>query len=107
MNPANGSVYFNQLVRNNSFWNDQGVQSGDVIKTLNGKEVTMQNANNILQEIYGWGTGQEINVILDRNGQEVIIETTTEQSYTEGNTLVEDISATESQKALRKAWLKG
>lgn len=107
INPANGSVYFNQLVTNNSFWNDQGVQPGDVIKKINDTEVNVQNANNILQEIYGWGVGQKINVILDRNGQEVIIDTTTAQSYTDGNTLVEDPSATEGQKALRKAWLKG
>jgi len=54
-----------------------------------------------------WQPGQDVDVRLDRNGQEVAVTTKLTQSYTTGKGLVEDENATEAQKALLKAWLKG
>ncbi|WP_034258273.1 M61 family metallopeptidase [Altibacter lentus] len=100
-------IFFTNLATQNSFWAEQGVQAGDVIKSVNGTEVTLQNANTIFQEVYGWEVGKEISVILERDGSPVVIETVTTQPYVTGQKLEENPAATAQQIALRKAWLKG
>ena len=100
-------IYFSEGVKNNSFWADQGVLPGDVIKTVNGEKLTVVNAQAMLGAMYQWEPGQEINVVLDRDGKDVVVKTTLTQSYTTVNKLVENENATDAQVKLRKAWLKG
>ncbi|AXT19946.1 peptidase M61 [Flavobacteriaceae bacterium AU392] len=100
-------IFFVEQVNDNSFWNEQGVKPNDVIKQINGTDVTLQNANTVLQEVFGWQVGQEIEVKLDRNGEEIIIKTITTQPYTKGEELKEKNDATSQQVTLRNAWLKG
>ncbi len=102
-----GVIYFTDQVSANSFWADNGAQPGDVIKEINGTPVTLENANDIFSKVYMWTPGLEVSVKLDRDGEEVLIETTTTQSYTEGTQIKEKADASEAQIALRKAWLKG
>lgn len=102
-----GVVFFGDNVANNSFWNDNGVQPNDVLKTVNGTDVTIQNANDVLQGIFMWKPGKDIEVKLDRNGKEVVVKTKTTQSYTTGEGIVEKTDATAAQKNIREAWLKG
>ncbi|XOK03040.1 peptidase M61 [Candidatus Marifrigoribacter sp. Uisw_064] len=106
-NPEQGTIFFNNLVENNSFWNEQGVKSGDIIKTIDGTEINLQNANQIFQEVFMWQPGKEVKVVLNRNGEEVTIGTTLIQSYTNGKKLQQSETATEAQNNLRNAWLKG
>jgi len=106
-NQQNATIHFNDLVSQNSFWNEQGVQPGDVIKEINGSKVTLQNANQIFGQVFSWQPGQEAAVVLDRNGEEIVIKTTLTQSYTDGEKLQAKADANEAQKALLNAWLKG
>lgn len=102
-----GTIFFTDAALQNSFWKEQGVQANDVIKSIGGTALTLQNANQILQEVFMWKPGEDIEVVLDRDGKEVLIKTITTQPYTIGEMLVEKPNATEAQKTLRKAWLKG
>ena len=102
-----GTIFFTDLVSKNSFWAEQGAQPNDVIKVINGVEVTLQNANQIFQEVFLWKPGKDIEVTLERNGEAVFIKTATEQAYTSGKAIIEKADATEAQKVLRNAWLKG
>ncbi|MCF8273165.1 MAG: peptidase M61 [Flavobacteriaceae bacterium] len=102
-----GTIFFTDLVLDNSFWAEQGVQPNDVIKEIDGKQVTLQSANQILQDVYMWKPGKDVEVKLDREGKEIIIKTKTTQSYTQGEALMPKADATEAQIALREAWLKG
>ncbi|MFL1012272.1 M61 family metallopeptidase [Flavisericum labens] len=102
-----GIIFFTDKVLKNSFWKEQGAQPNDIIKSIDGTEVTMQNANQVLQQVFMWKPGRDIEVKLERDGEEVLIKTTTTQGYTEGERIIENPNATENQKALRKAWLKG
>src|SRR5690606_8590769 len=86
-NAQYGTVFFTDAVANNSFWNDLGAKSGDIIKNVNGTDLTMENANTILQQIFSWEVGKDIEVKLNRNGTDMLIKTTTVQSYTEGEKL--------------------
>ena len=105
--PQSNSIFFTEMALENSFWVAQGIQPNDVIKSINGNELTLQNANEILQEVFFWKPGQDILVVLDRQGEEIIIDTTTTQGYTLGKGLIEKSDATEAQIVLREAWLKG
>jgi predicted metalloprotease with PDZ domain len=106
-NQENGTIHFNGLVAQNSFWHDNGVKPNDVIKSVDGEEVTLMTANTVFQKVFMWQPGKEIEVVVNRDGEDVVIKTTVATSYTIGKTLVDNPNATEVQKTLRKAWLKG
>ncbi|PWH82087.1 peptidase M61 [Algibacter marinivivus] len=100
-------IFFIDSVLENSFWKEQGAQPNDIIKSVDGKEVTLQNANAVLGEVFGWKPGRDIEVVLERDGKEVVIKTTTTQGYTTGKAIKVKENATDAQNALREAWLKG
>ena len=100
-------VFFIDSVLENSFWKEQGAMPNDVIKSVDGAEVTLQNANKVLGEVFSWKPGRDVEVVLDRDGEEVVIKTTTTQGYTKGKALKVKENATEAQHKLREAWLKG
>ncbi|APY00019.1 M61 family metallopeptidase [Lacinutrix venerupis] len=104
---ATMTIPFSEAVKDNSFWAENGVLPGDVIKTVDGKELNMASAQQILTEVYMWKPGREVDVRLDRNGEEIVVKTTLTQSYTTGSSLAIDPNATAKQNALREAWLKG
>ncbi|WP_299886505.1 peptidase M61 [uncultured Lacinutrix sp.] len=104
---ATGTIPFSEAVKNNSFWADNGVLPGDVIKTIDGKKLTLATAQEMLTEAFMWKPGREVDVRIDRKGEEVVVKTTLTQSYTTGRTLQANPKATAKQKALREAWLKG
>ena len=102
-----GTIFFTEMVLLNSFWADNGAQPNDVIKSINGTELTMQNANMVLQEVFMWKPGKDIEVKLDRNGEEIVIKTKTLSTYTMGEGIMEKADATPQQITIRNAWLKG
>ncbi len=102
-----GTINFTDLVEDNSFWNEQGVLSGDVIAEINGTIVTMQNAQQVFTEVYMWVPGSEVEVKLLRGEEEIIVKTTLTQSYTNGKGLKTKEEATKEQLELKNAWLKG
>jgi len=104
--PDNG-IFFNGLALKNSFWAEQGVKEGDIVKEINGVKVTLENAQTVFQKVFGWQVGEEVEVKLDRDGEEIIIKTTTTQSYVFEKSLMVDPTASDEQNNLRKAWLKG
>lgn len=102
-----GVIYFNNNVTDNSFWVEQGVKPNDVIKSIDGTAVTMQTANEIFQKVFMWKPGTDVEVVLDRDGEEIVIKTTLTPAYTTGKGLMPKADATAEQVALREAWLKG
>lgn len=102
-----GTIFFSPMALDNSFWASQGVQAGDVIKKVNGTELTLANAQQVIGGMFGWQEGQEITMDLERNGEPVVIKATLTKAYAADESLIEDENATEAQKALRTAWLKG
>ncbi len=102
-----GTIFFTDMVSKNSFWVEQGAQPNDVIKEINGEQLTLANANQLLQGVFLWKPGKDVEVKLDRGGEEIIIKTTTTQPYTTGNAIMKKDDASEAQIALRNAWLKG
>ncbi|WP_440120646.1 M61 family metallopeptidase [Tenacibaculum sp. Ill] len=104
---ATKTIRFSEAVKDNSFWAENGAQPNDAIKEVDGVAVTKESANQIFTKMFMWQPGNEVEVKLERDGKEVIIKTTLTQSYTKGTSLKDDPNATQKQKELRKAWLKG
>lgn len=106
-NRARGTIAFSEAVSDNSFWTENGVKAGDVLKTVNGTDLSFENAQQLFTDMYMWSPGTNINIVLDRDGEEIVLEKELTQSYTTGKKLEENPNATSAQNALRKAWLKG
>ena len=70
-------------------------------------DAALQNANQVLGGVFGWKPGRDVEVVLLRDGEEVIIKTTLTQAYKSAKILKEKENATDAQKALREAWLRG
>lgn len=106
-NPQAGTIAFSEAVLQNSFWQEQGVQPGDVLKVVGETTLTFQNAQELFTNMYQWQPGTEISVTLDREGEKIKINTTLTPTYTQGKKLQAIENATPQQLNLRKAWLKG
>ncbi|WP_025663629.1 M61 family metallopeptidase [Aquimarina megaterium] len=106
-NQEKGTIFFTDLVSENSFWAENGAKANDDIVEVNGTKLTLQNANNILGSTFQWQEGDDIEVKLNRAGEEVIIKTKVTKSFTKGKKLKVIDNSTKEQTELRKAWLKG
>lgn len=102
-----GTIFFSEAVAQNSFWHENGVLPGDVIKEIDGTVITLENANALVGAAYGWTPGQKVVVKLDRDGEEIIIAKELTPSYTVGKKLGRKEDATEKELELLEAWLKG
>jgi predicted metalloprotease with PDZ domain len=100
-------IFFTDLVSKNSFWADLGVKEGDIIKEVNGTVISLQNANLEFQKVLGWQVGDAINVKLNRDGEEIVLNTTTTQPVVISKSLSENPAASSKHINLRKSWLKG
>ncbi|GAA4278881.1 M61 family metallopeptidase [Aquimarina mytili] len=102
-----GTIFFTDLVLENSFWKENGVLPNDNIVEINGTKLNVQNANQVLGATFQWQEGDDIEVKLDRAGEEVVIKTKVVKSYTKGKKLTSKDDSSKSQLDLRTAWLKG
>ncbi len=104
---AKGTIFFSPMALKNSFWASQGIQAGDVIKKVNGTELTLQSAQQVIGGMFMWKEGQEITMDLERNGEPIVIKATLTKPIAVSESIIENENATESQIELRNAWLKG
>lgn len=100
-----GTIFFSNMALKNSFWASQGIKAGDIIKKVNGAELTMANAQQIIGGMFGWQEGMDITMELERDGETINLETTLTKATAVSETIIEDEEASERQINLRKAWL--
>lgn len=106
-NREKGEIFFSEAALNNSFWAEAGIQANDVIKSVNGQELNLLNAQQVLGGMMGLAEGQELTMELKRNDEIIPLKTTVKKAYSISKVLTEDKNATAEQVALRNAWLKG
>ena len=106
-NQDKGTIFFTDLVSDNSFWAENGAKPNDDIVEVNGTKLTLQNANDVLGSTFQWKEGDDITVKLNRDGEEVVIKTKVTKSYTKGKKLALIDNPTKEQLELRKVWMKG
>ena len=101
-----GTIFFSPMALKNSFWASQGIQAGDIIKKVNGSELTLQNAQQVVGGMFGWQPGQDYSLEIERNGETMMLEGKLEKATAESESLIEDPNASDEKVALRNAWLK-
>lgn len=107
-NPDTGELFFRENIGLNSFLNELGVENGDIIKSVNGTEYNIQNVYDLVSQSQSWQEGEDITMVVVRDGEEVELKgkisqpTDTEMKLTEL-----ELPETDPRVALRKAWLKG
>ena len=101
------TIVFSDAVLDNSFWREQGAKPNDVITEVDGVVVTLQNANEVFQKVFMWQAGKDIDVKLNRGGEEITIKTKLTPSFATGKKLQAKPNVSSKELALRKAWLKG
>jgi len=101
------TLSFSDGVANNSFWTEQGVLPGDVIKEVGGTPLTLQNAQALIGGMYQWQPGNDFEIKVERAGKEMIFKGKLTQAYTISKSLIKDENATAAENKLREAWLKG
>lgn len=102
---SKGTIFFSSMALNNSFWAAQGIQAGDVIKTVNGTELTLGTAQQVIGGMVAWQEGQSISMELERDGEIIELKTVLTKAMATSTTITNDDNATDSQIALRNAWL--
>ena len=100
----------NIVIRNdaelNSFHKEVGLQTGDVIKSVNGQEYSAQNVYDLITNSQKWKEGEDISIVVMRNGEEVVLESQIVEPTTIGKRITEIPNASSEQIELRYAWLK-
>ena len=102
----NREIYFTK--RTNTGLVALGVQENDVVKSVNGEALTLQNANALLVKTFSWKAGDKISLEVVRAGKTMKLEGTAivPQVEQEGYA-IEDASANNAKSKLRNAWFKG
>lgn len=100
-------IFFTDVALKNSFWKSQGIQANDVVKKVNGKDLTLENAQQVITGMFSWSEGQDITMDIERDGKPIAIKAKLTKATALSEGLTEDKNATETQIELRNAWLKG
>jgi predicted metalloprotease with PDZ domain len=98
-----GRAAFIENVRNNSPAEDAGLQAGDQIELLAGKEVT----KDWLKTLARFKTGDSVPITVKRDRQTIKTNIVLGQPERFDYRIEEKTDATAEQKTLRAAWLKG
>lgn len=84
------------------------LKQNDVIKKVNGTEITMQNFNNVLPPMFDAKTMDEVTLEVNRNGKPLVLKSKPQMLTTQQTNVVEENkNATEKQKILRQKLLYG
>jgi predicted metalloprotease with PDZ domain len=103
--PSTGEIFFREVEMNSSI-KDLGIEQGDVLKSVNGVEYTLDNIAQLIPVSFQWQAETPIQMIVIRDGEEVEISGTIGTPVLEKMKLTETPSATPEQMILRNYWLE-
>mgnify|MGYP006393953361 CR=1 FL=1 len=91
----------------NTFFTGLGAQGGDVLKSINGTEVTLNAMRMLIGQSFGWGPETEVRMVVERDGEEIVLEGTVGNPTVTELLILPDSEAPAEAVRLREAWLKG
>ncbi len=107
VNQSTKEVFFRTSYPMNTFFTDLGVESGDIIKSINGTAYNLDNIRNLIMNSMGWKEGDDFKMTVIRDGEELTFESKLEQPKIEKSTLkAKDLESSSNAYQLRQAWLK-
>lgn len=94
--------------RTNSGLVKLGVQAGDILTSVNGEAISLQNARQIIGKSFQWKEGDDLKMEVLRDGKTVTLEGKVTKPTAEFTSLkIEELPADNPKVVLRNAWLKG
>ena len=107
VNQSTKEVFFRTSYPMNTFFNDLGVEPGDIIKSINGTTYNLDNIRNLIMNSMGWKEGDDFKMTVIRDGEEQSFESKLEQPKIEKSTLkAKDLESSSNAYQLRQSWLK-
>ncbi|MDO1513440.1 peptidase M61 [Maribacter confluentis] len=100
-------VFIREGIQLNSFFNDLKLQGGDILKTIDDQEVSVEALRPIIQDSFSWSAERPIRIVVDREGEMVPVEGMVGTPYKMVKKVVSQDNAGPEKIALRNAWLKG
>lgn len=101
-----GEILVREDIELSTFFEEAGLKPGDVIKSINGKNYSAENVYDLVASSTAWKKGDEMEIVVIRNGQEKTLQTEIVQPMAKGLKLVEIPNADSEQVELRYAWLE-
>ncbi|GHA27707.1 peptidase M61 [Salinimicrobium marinum] len=101
-----GSILIRDDAELNSFHTQLGLETGDVIKSINGQKYNAQNVYDLITASQNWKEGEEITATVMREGEEITLESEVVEPTATGMKLSEVPNADSEQIELRYSWLK-
>ena len=106
-NPQTKELFFREGIAFNSFLNELGAEPKDVIKSVNGTEYNIENVYGLIMGSRGWKEGDQVTMIIKRDGEEKTLEATYKTPTDKETKLQEmELSSDDQRVKLRKAWLE-
>ena len=105
---SSGEVFFRKSYPMHSYFKELGLKPGDVIKSINGKEYSMDNVRSMIAASMGWQEGDEFKIVIKRGDEEMSFKGKLEQPMLKKSTLkAKELEESSEAFQLREAWLKG
>ena len=105
---SNGNaIFIREGIALNSFFNDLGANGGDVIKSIDGVDISLETIRPIIGASFGWSADKEIQMVVVRDGKEVSLSGIVGTPTVKLQTIVPMENASAEQVALRNVWMKG
>ncbi len=98
-------IFIREGIELNSFFTGLELKGGDVIKTINGKEVNIESIRPIIGESFGWNEDTLIAMEIEREGEVLAISGPVGLPTVTVKKIVPLEDASANQIALRKSWL--
>ena len=106
-NPQTKELFFREGIAFNSFLNELGAEPKDVIKSVNGTDYNIENVYGLIMGSRGWKEGDQVTMIIERDGEEKTLEATYKTPTDKETKLQEmELSSDDQRVKLRKAWLE-
>ncbi|MFO8146829.1 MAG: peptidase M61 [Bacteroidota bacterium] len=105
--PETGALFFRKNIALNSFLEQLGIENGDIIKSVNDTEYTIENVYELVMKSQSWTEGEDIKMTILRDGEELVLTGKIIQPTDNQIKLREaDLPGNHPKVQLRKAWLK-
>lgn len=100
-------IFIREGIELNSFFTDLELQGGDVLKRINGSDITLETLRPIIGESFGWTPETTIEIEVERDREVIVVEGPVGLPTKMVKKLVPKKEVTPEKIALREAWLKG
>lgn len=105
--PRDGSIFIREGIYLNSSMEALGLEGGDILQRLNGREVNLETIGELLAETFSWGPETPVTMEVERDGAAIALEGVAGNPVVRQEGVAPLPDATPQQVRLREAWLKG